>query len=38
MATLRTRGENVGFGETVQLRALFKNALGVPADLDSFPT
>jgi hypothetical protein len=38
MATTRTRGENVSFGETVQLRALFKDALGSPADLDIFPT
>ena len=38
MATLRTRGENVSFGETVQLRALFKDTSGNPVDLDSFPT
>jgi hypothetical protein len=37
MVTLRTRSEQVGFGETVQLRVQFKDA-GVPADLDLFPT
>lgn len=38
MVTLRTRGENTAFGETVQLRALFKDASGNPADLDVFPS
>ena len=38
MVTLRTRSENVGFGETIQLRAQFKDSLGNPADLDAFPT
>jgi hypothetical protein len=39
MATLRTRTEQVGYGETIQLRVQFRNAFtGEPADLDSFPT
>jgi len=38
MATLRTRGENVSYGETIQLRVLFKDGSGNPVDLDSFPT
>lgn len=38
MATLRTRTEQVGYGETIQLRVQFRNAFtGEPADLDSFP-
>lgn len=39
MVTLRTRTEQVGYGETIQLRVQFRNAFtGEPADLDSFPT
>ena len=38
MVTLRTRGENTAFGETVQLRALFKDVFGNPVDLDAFPS
>ncbi len=38
MSTLRTRGENVSYGETVQLRALFRDSSGDPVDLDIFPT
>ncbi len=38
MATLRSRGETVGFNETVQLRAQFNGSDGMPADLDAFPT
>ena len=39
MATLRNRNEQVGYGETVQLRVQFKNAFtGEAADLDTFPT
>lgn len=38
MATNRSRGETVGQGETVQLRALFRGSDGNEVDLDSYPT
>ena len=38
MATLRSRGETVGFNETVQLRAQFNGSDGNPTDLDAFPS
>lgn len=37
MVVLRARSEIVGPTETVQLRALFRDGSGNPADLDSFP-
>lgn len=38
MATLRTRSEQVGFGETIRLVAQFKNSSGTLVDLDLFPS
>jgi hypothetical protein len=38
MAINRSRGETVGQGETVQLRALFRGPDGNETDLDAFPT
>lgn len=38
MSVIRARGEIVQFTDTVQLRAIFKDASNTPADLDSFPT
>jgi hypothetical protein len=38
MSVFRSRGEVVGYTETVQLRALFKGSDGNPKDLDAFPT
>lgn len=35
---IKVRGQEVGFGETVQLKVLFRNEFGVATDLDSTPS
>ena len=34
---VNTRADRIGTGEQVQLRAIFRNALGIETDLDAFP-